>query len=72
MVINSVAFKRKHNIPVSEGLSLKEIAKLSKMPEKALLEVKKGAMPRLAHHLVQLDQLLHQLNSGLTEEFSLS
>jgi hypothetical protein len=41
MVINSVAFKRKHNIPVSEGLSLKEIAKLSKMPEKALLEVKK-------------------------------
>tara|TARA_R110000868_G_scaffold390230_1_gene659797 strand:+ start:5484 stop:5768 length:285 start_codon:yes stop_codon:yes gene_type:complete len=39
MVINSVAFKNKHNIPLSEGLSLKEISKLSKMPLKALQEV---------------------------------
>jgi len=41
MVINSVAFKKKHDIPVSQGLSLKEIAKLSGMPIKALTEVKK-------------------------------
>jgi len=39
MVINSVAFKKKHNIPLTEGLSLPEIAKLSKMPVKALQEV---------------------------------
>lgn len=38
-MINSVAFKKKHNIPVGDGLSLKEIAKLSKMPVKALQEV---------------------------------
>jgi hypothetical protein len=38
-MINSVAFKKKHNIPVSQGLSLNEIAKLSKMPIKALQEV---------------------------------
>ena len=31
MVINSVAFKKKHGIPVKEGLSIDEIAKLSKM-----------------------------------------
>lgn len=41
MVVNSVAFKKKHGIPVSQGLSIKEIAKLSKMPIKALTEVKK-------------------------------
>ena len=39
MVVNSVAFKKKHNLPVKEGLSLSEIAKLSKMPVKALQEV---------------------------------
>jgi len=39
MVINSQAFKKKHNIPVSQGLSLTEIAKLSKMPKPALQEV---------------------------------
>jgi len=39
MVINSVAFKKKHGIPASQGLSLSEIAKLSKMPLKALQEV---------------------------------
>lgn len=38
-VINSNAFKKKHNIPVSEGLSLKQVAKLSGMPERALQEV---------------------------------
>lgn len=38
-MINSDAFKKKHNVPVSQGLSLKEIAKLSGMPEKALQEV---------------------------------
>jgi len=38
-MINSLAFKKKHNIPKDEGLSLKEIAKLSKMPLKALQEV---------------------------------
>lgn len=36
---NSEDFKRKHNVAVSEGLSLEEIAKLSKMPVKALYEV---------------------------------
>jgi hypothetical protein len=39
VVINSVAFKKKHNIPVSEGLSLAEISKLSGFPKKALQEV---------------------------------
>ena len=39
MVINSVAFKMKHKIKTTEGLSLPEIAKLSKMPVKALQEV---------------------------------
>jgi hypothetical protein len=36
MVINSQAFKKKHGIPTSQGLSLSEIAKLSKMPKAAL------------------------------------
>lgn len=39
MVVNSVEFKKKHDIPVRQGLDLKEIAKLSKMPLKALQEV---------------------------------
>jgi hypothetical protein len=39
MVVNSVEFKKKHGIPVRQGLDLKEIAKLSKMPLKALQEV---------------------------------
>ena len=35
--------KKKHNIPIKYGLSLKEISTLSKMPIKALREVyKKG------------------------------
>jgi len=38
-MVNSSAFKKKHGIPVSQGLSLNEIAKLSKMPVKALQEV---------------------------------
>lgn len=38
-VINSQAFKRKHGIPVEDSLSLKDIAKLSGMPTKALQEV---------------------------------
>ena len=38
-VINSQVFKKQHNIPVSESLSLKQIAKLSGMPSKALQEV---------------------------------
>jgi len=38
-VINSNAFKKANNIPVSEGLSLKQVAKLSGMPERALQEV---------------------------------
>ena len=38
-MINSVAFKKKHGIPASQGLSLSEIAKLSKMPKPALQEV---------------------------------
>lgn len=36
---NSAAFKKKHGIPVGEGLSLMEIAKLSGMPRLALQEV---------------------------------
>ena len=38
-VINSIAFKKKHNIPKDESLSLSQIAKLSGMPIKALQEV---------------------------------
>jgi hypothetical protein len=38
-VINSKEFKKIHNIKPSETLSLSEIAKLSKMPLKALQEV---------------------------------
>jgi hypothetical protein len=38
-VINSLEFKKRHNILASESLSLKEISKLSKMPLKALKEV---------------------------------
>lgn len=38
-IINSQVFKKKHNINIDKSLSLKEIAKLSKMPEQALKEV---------------------------------
>jgi hypothetical protein len=38
-IINSQVFKRKHNINIDKSLSLKEIAKLSKMPVQALTEV---------------------------------
>ena len=38
-IINSKEFKKLHNIPVKESLSLQQIAKLSKMPLKALHEV---------------------------------
>ena len=38
-IINSNAFKKKHNIPVNESLSLPMIAKLSGMPVGALNEV---------------------------------
>jgi hypothetical protein len=39
VVINSNAFKRLHNIPITQSLSVKEIAKLSGMPYRALMEV---------------------------------
>lgn len=38
-IINSKLFKKMHNISVNESLSLQQIAKLSKMPLKALQEV---------------------------------
>ena len=38
-VINSHVFKRKHEIPIDQSLSLKEIATLSGMSAKALQEV---------------------------------
>jgi len=38
-VINSHVFKRAHGIPITQSLSLKEIATLSGMPIKALQEV---------------------------------
>ena len=38
-VINSREFKKRYGIPVDEGLSLMEIAKLSGMPRRALAEV---------------------------------
>jgi len=38
-VINSHVFKRQHNIPIDESLSLGKIAKLSGMPLGALKEV---------------------------------
>jgi hypothetical protein len=37
--INSVEFKKLHNIDPNQSLSIKEISKLSKMPVKALMEV---------------------------------
>jgi hypothetical protein len=37
--INSVEFKKLHNIDPSQSLSIKQISKLSKMPVKALMEV---------------------------------
>lgn len=37
--INSIEFKKLHNIDPKQSLSLKEISKLSKMPVKALQEV---------------------------------
>lgn len=39
-MINSVEFKKKHGIPVSQGLSIPEIAKLSGFPTRALNEVR--------------------------------
>lgn len=39
VVINSVAFKKRHGVPVGEGLSLAEISKLSGFSRKALQEV---------------------------------
>jgi len=38
-IINSNAFKKSHNIPVTESLSIAKIAKLSGMPIAALNEV---------------------------------
>jgi len=38
-IINSRLFKKKYNIPIDKGLSLKEISILSKMPIAALQEV---------------------------------
>ena len=38
-LINSKEFKKLHNIPTNQSLSIAEIAKLSKMPVKALHEV---------------------------------
>jgi hypothetical protein len=39
MIINSVAFKKRHGVDPKEGLSLTQIAKLSEMPRAALQEV---------------------------------
>lgn len=38
-VINSREFKKLHGIPVNEGLSVEQIARLAKMPVRALREV---------------------------------
>jgi hypothetical protein len=38
-IINSREFKKKHNVPLDDGLSLSEIAKLSGFPKAALQEV---------------------------------
>jgi hypothetical protein len=38
-IINSHVFKRKHDIPIDQSLTIKQIAKLSGMPAKALNEV---------------------------------
>ena len=38
-IINSREFKKKHGVPISESLSLSQIAKLSGMPIAALREV---------------------------------
>lgn len=39
VLTNRAKFYKRHSIPLSQSLSLKEIAKLSKMPIKALQEV---------------------------------
>jgi hypothetical protein len=44
VVINSEIFKRKHNVPVSDSLSLNKIAGLSGMPVAALKEVYERGM----------------------------
>lgn len=50
-IINSNVFKKLHNIPIHQSLSLKEISKLSKMPVKALQEVfDKGVGAYHTHH----------------------
>ena len=50
-IINSNVFKKSHNIPIHQSLSLKEISKLSKMPVKALQEVyDKGMGAYFSHH----------------------
>jgi transcriptional regulator with XRE-family HTH domain len=66
MVVNSLLFKKRHGIPSSQGLSLKEIAKLSGMPIKALTEVKKNIMQRLAQILHRLEKVYHYPSSGHT------
>jgi len=38
-LINSREFKKLHGIPVEDGLSLEQIARLAKMPVRALREV---------------------------------
>lgn len=38
--MNSVAFKKKHGVPVDEGLSIREISALSGIPVRALNEVR--------------------------------
>jgi len=38
--MNSVAFKKKVGVPVDEGLSIREISRLSGMPVRALNEVR--------------------------------
>jgi hypothetical protein len=50
-VINSKAFKKLHNIPVDQSLSVPEIAKLSGMPLRALREVESRGRGAYANNL---------------------
>ena len=49
VLFNSAAFKKRHNVPANDGLTLKEISTLSKMPIKALREVYKKRRRSVSH-----------------------
>lgn len=53
-ITNRTKFYKKHNIPLTQSLSLKEIASLSKMPMKALEEVRLRGMAAHKNNLISV------------------